>query len=289
MERPTTLEVLQALGEVHAQEPVMPVEDLEDDAIEREWEQIDGVPEDRTFLGLVMTTRGLTFGRFAESLIHGGRKNHHNSNNLSGTRIAPLSLLSNLVAPHHSGSGDEHKSKHHFTRVENRVRNFLHLPRHASVAAGAVGRHELVEKATAGTEIVDQREEEVAVRSDDCVPYVVSRPIPEGKTLRKVVITVVSKDQGWSSYPDDHGTYRNSWTWFELSVGPAQDSGEKWRGELVRNLHAHGEFKEHTIEITDGGLYEKTKSGDVLTVWALSKYPRWKNTVKKATIRYVIE
>jgi hypothetical protein len=27
--------------------------------------------------------------------------------------------------------------------------------------------------------------------------------------LKKVVITVVSKDQGWSSYPDDHGTYRN--------------------------------------------------------------------------------
>jgi hypothetical protein len=139
-----------------------------------------------------------------------------------------------------------------------------------------------------GIEIIDQREEAVNVR-DDCVPYLVSRPIPEGTTLRKVVITVVSKDQGWSSFPSDHGTYRNSWTWFELSVGPSKDSEERWRGEVVRNLHAHDSFKKHTIEIPDGGLYKKAKSGDVLTVWALAKYPGWRNTVKKVKIRYIVE
>jgi hypothetical protein len=106
--------------------------------------------------------------------------------------------------------------------------------------------------------------------------------------LRKVVITIVSKDQGWSSYQADHGTYRNSWTWFELSVGPSKDS-ERWCGEVVRNLHAHDDFKEHTIEIVDGELYEKAESGDVLTVWALARYPGWRNTVKKVTIRYVVE
>jgi hypothetical protein len=158
------------------------------------------------------------------------------------------------------------------------------------MAAGeTVGKRELaVEKAKPGTEITDQREEEVNVR-DDCVPYVVSRPIPEGKTLRKVVITVVSKDQGWSSFPSDHGTYRGSWTWFELSIGSSKDSEEKWRGEVVRNLHARDSFKKHTIEISDGELYEKAKSGDVLTVWALARYPGWRNTVKKVKIRYVVE
>jgi len=134
--------------------------------------------------------------------------------------------------------------------------------------------------------LTDKREEIVGV-SNDSVPYLVSRPIPAGKMLRKVVITVISKDQGWSSYKGDHGTYQNSWTWFELSVG--SESGERWRGEVVRNLHAHGEFKEHTIEITNGELYEKAESGDVLRVWALAKYPGWKNTVKKVKIRYVVE
>ena len=63
---------------------------------------------------------------------------------------------------------------------------------------------------------------------------------------------------------------------------------EKWCGEVVRNLHAHGDFEEHTVEIADGELYEKAKSGDVLTVWALAGYSGWKNTVKEVTIRYVV-
>lgn len=37
--------------------------------------------------------------------------------------------------------------------------------------------------------------------------------------LRKVVFTFKAKDQGWSSYIENHGTYENSWTWFEAMVG----------------------------------------------------------------------
>ena len=176
-------------------------------------------------------------------------------------------------------------------RFGKHICDFLHLPRRPTMKP--VGRHEPlkrprpVARPKPGAELIDQREEVISVR-DDRVPYLVSRPIPEGGTLKKVVITAISKDQGWSSYQADHGTYRNSWTWFELSVGPSKDS-EKWCGEVVRNLHAHEEFKEHTVEIEDGELYEKTKSGDVLTVWALARYPGWRNTVKKITIRYMVE
>ena len=60
-------------------------------------------------------------------------------------------------------------------------------------------------------------------------------------------------------------------------------------GEVVRNIRAHGEFEQHTIEITDGELYEKAESGDVLTVWALARFPGWENTVWRVTIRYVVE
>lgn len=162
------------------------------------------------------------------------------------------------------------------------MRHLLHLSKPESTTA------EVGEKRKPKMEIVDKREEKVQV-SDGSVPYLTSKPIPDGKKLKKVIITVVSKDQGWSSFPDDHGTYNNSWTWFELSAGPPPSgSVERWRGEVVRNLHAHGEFKEHTIEILDKGLYEKAESGDVLAVWACAEFPGWRNTVKKVTIRCVV-
>ena len=162
------------------------------------------------------------------------------------------------------------------------MRQLLRLPEGAPALVDTVEEHK-------SETIIDQREEVLRI-SNERIPYLVSRPIPAGKTLKKVVITVISKDQGWSSYTSDHGTYNNSWTWFELSVGsPSEGSGEKWRGEVVRNLHAHGDFKEHTIKISDEGLYENAESGDVLTVWALAKFMGWKNTVKKVKIRYVVE
>ena len=221
-----------------------------------------------------------------------GHRGRYDSNNQSSSTLG--SSFSVSARLRHSGSGT-HKSngpgRRFGTKVEKYVRSFLHLPRRVLVTTTAEtsrGRETVVEELTPGTEITDQREEDIIVR-DDCVPYVVSRPIPEGKTLRKVVVTVVSKDQGWSTYLGDYGTYRNSWTWFELSIGSlAQGSGEKWRGMVVRNLHAHHDFKEHTIEISDGELYKMAKSGDVLTVWALAKFPGSMNMVKKVTVRYVV-
>jgi hypothetical protein len=72
------------------------------------------------------------------------------------------------------------------------------------------------------------------------------------------------QDQGRSSYSDDRGTHHNSWPRLELPVGPSKDSGEKWRREVARSLHAHDRFKKRTIEISDGGLFKKAKNGDVL-------------------------
>jgi len=171
------------------------------------------------------------------------------------------------------------------------VRNFFRMPKRVfttSTTEMTQGHETIIEEPTPGTEIIDEHEEDIIVR-DDYIPYVVSRQIPEGKSLSKVVVVVVSKDQGWSTYLGDYGTYRNSFTWFELSIGsPARGSEEKWRGFVVRNLLAHHSFKEHTIEITDGELYEKARSGDVLTVWAHAKFSGSANMVKKVTIRYVV-
>ena len=158
-----------------------------------------------------------------------------------------------------------------------------------TTTTGGIRRRDTgAEKHAPGIEILDQREGMVTVR-EGSVPYLISQPIPEGKTLREVVVTVVSKDQGWSKYLEDYGTYRNSYTWFDLSVGPpTKGSGETWRGMVVRNLHAHHSFKEHAIEISDRELYESAKSGDVLTVWASVGFPGWENMVKRVKIRYVV-
>jgi len=284
-ERPAAsdvLETLLALGETYHHEPVVSVDDLDDEAMVEEWEYVEDGPEEGTFVGLSVTL-GLTFRWFTDISAHQERNAHRRDHhNLSGSTLVS-SPLPGFKPPHPSGS-DVHKSGGRRHRFGKHVRNIFHLPRDATEL---VGRRGLFEKPKPGVEIIDRCEEKVTVR-DDRIPYLVSRPIPEGKTLRKVVITVVSKDQGWSSYPADHGTYRNSWTWFELSVGSSKDS-EKWCGEIVRNLHAHDDFKEHTVGTTDGRLYERAKSGDVLTVWALARHPGWKNRVKKVTIRYVVD
>ena len=257
-ERPAASSVLEALldYEDHQRESLTPVGKQDDDTIIEEWEY----PH---------------LGNLSDSV---------------------SSFFTGLKTSHPNGDG-AHKSVGRRRRLGKRVRDLLHLPQQPMTEPAE--RHEplriprLVERPNPagqpkpGVELIDQREENVFVR-DDRIPYLVSRQIPEGKSLKKVVITIVSKDQGWSSYEADHGTYRNSWTWFELSVGPSEDS-EKWCGEVVRNLHAHDEFKEHTVEITDGELYKKAKSGDVLTVWALARHSGWRNRVKKVTIRYVAE
>ena len=244
-----------------------------------------------------MGTEGLKLGWFVVPPTREESREHHNSDNpSSGTLMSP-SPLPGPVPSHQSGSvihRSDSPGRRFGRKVVEHVRSFLRLPTRATATTitttETVGRCEPVPKdPTPGIEIIDHREEEVTVR-DDCVPYVISQPIPEGKTLKKVVITVISKDQGWSDRLDDYGTYRNSLTWFELSIGsPSKDSGEKWRGLVVKNLHAHSGFKEHTIEITDEKLYEKAESGDVLTVWALARFSGWRNTVKKVVIRYIVE
>ena len=237
--------------------------------------------------------QNLIFGRFIVSPTYEEFRKHYNPDNQSsGTLVSspilghPTSPLSESDTLRSGGSGRRLSMK-----VGEYMRSFFHLPKHSSVTitTGAIRRREMIEKPTLGIEMIDQREGMIVVR-DASVPYVVSRPIPEGKALRKVVITVISKDQGWSSYLEDYGTYRNSWTWFELSVGPStKGSREKWRGVVVRNLLAHHNFKEHTIEISDRELYEKAESGDVLTVWALAKFSGSMNMVKKVKVRYVVE
>jgi hypothetical protein len=67
--------------------------------------------------------------------------------------------------------------------------------------------------------------DEVTVRG----VIVVSGPIVEGETLRRVV---VFGDQGRSSCPGHHSTHWNHRSWFRLSVESSKDSG-RWHDETA--------------------------------------------------------
>ena len=125
--------------------------------------------------------------------------------------------------------------------------------------------------------------------------YLSSAPIgiqhlSELHPVRKVVFTITSKDQGWSSSPGSHGTYENSWTWFEAVVRDRiHEPGE---GKIiVRNVHAGQEYKTHVVTWTfdaeddDERIWVRNlKRGQHVDIvlWAL--YPGWENHVASARI-----
>jgi len=66
-------------------------------------------------------------------------------------------------------------------------------------------------------------------RTHDAEPYIslsipgpyarrVQDSVSLGRLLRRLTLITRSRDQGWSSFPADHGTYKNSWTWFDVSI-----------------------------------------------------------------------
>jgi len=118
--------------------------------------------------------------------------------------------------------------------------------------------------------------------------YLTTLPLSEGHfrhPLRQVVITTVSKDQGWSS--DNrryHGTREASWTWFELTLESQETGEEKYRTEIVRNIHAGAEMVEYRRCINDPRLLELAEKGDTLSVWVRAMFPGWVNYVSSVVI-----
>ncbi|KAL9631819.1 MAG: hypothetical protein Q9164_005689 [Protoblastenia rupestris] len=122
-------------------------------------------------------------------------------------------------------------------------------------------------------------------------------------TIRSIVLTFTSIDQGWSSYPEEHGTYEGSWSWFEAGLrsdtrggyGPVvNDHGGDTRGQemdryvrfrLQSNRHAGREPETYKIEFgQESPLLQKMKAGDVIDLLACAQYPGWRNIVHEAGI-----
>ena len=107
--------------------------------------------------------------------------------------------------------------------------------------------------------------------------------------LRKVIVQTRSKDQGWSSYPADHGTHNNSWTWFEIALERRAGENEEWtevvRRKLWSNIHAGRDLAVHVIELQSGDeIVNKATKGDRICIWACASFPGWRNVIDKVEL-----
>ena len=98
-----------------------------------------------------------------------------------------------------------------------------------------------------------------------------------------ITITIDSKDQGWSSYPDEHGQ-RTSHTWGELSLNNMDT-----RHFLYRNIHAGRNFEKQVIVFDANSplineIYELMNTDDCISInlHSRSQYPGWVNYIKEA-------
>ena len=119
-----------------------------------------------------------------------------------------------------------------------------------------------------------------------------SKPLSaeDAKDIRKAIFEFKGQDQGWSSYPADHGTYNNTWTWYEAVVRNTQgEEGqppvEMCRFELQRNRHAGHQPESYRIEIgRDHPLIKGLGEGDVIDLGACAVFPGWLCQVHEAKI-----
>ena len=133
--------------------------------------------------------------------------------------------------------------------------------------------------------------------------------------FRKVIITFCAKDQGWSSFPQHHRTFENSWTWFDLLIEDGTTKKEEAhdyddeegaqgveaeqkadhepsprepciRKQLLQaNRHAGEETERYEISMDKGqGILQTLKVGDRIALVACARYSGWTNYVEKASM-----
>ena len=111
----------------------------------------------------------------------------------------------------------------------------------------------------------------------------------------KVRVVVTSRDQGWSSYPGEHGT-RSSHTWGVLRLLPPTGDAELASVEAYRNIHAGAAWEEHTreLDLSSDLLRElracviaRREATHKLQLRLSARYPGWVNRTNAARIEVV--
>ena len=128
----------------------------------------------------------------------------------------------------------------------------------------------------------------------------------EVDSIARVEAVVTGHDQGWSSYPEDKGTTRNSWTWYSLR---SEENGTV--SDLVdhaaTNLHAVSDAQTHVMEWVRGDdIVKQIRAGQTISIWAHARYasvavpavslfhhcilrfPGWTNHIQYARLRVAL-
>jgi len=111
--------------------------------------------------------------------------------------------------------------------------------------------------------------------------------------VQKILFTIVSHDQGFSSYPQFHESYHNSNTWFEARI---RRNGEMLDGPRIMT-NVHESFKERAHAVLWRSETRGNSKGNETTEWVwqlqvgdavctvpFARYPGWYNTVCCAQI-----
>ena len=132
---------------------------------------------------------------------------------------------------------------------------------------------------------------------DNGPSYMETPPIAGCPTspVRKIIFKLKSHDQGWSDNIALHGTYAQSYTWFDACVIKAGKSVEEPKNRALQdairlqtNVHARKDPTVHTVVWRYDGLdtedaqsrwVRNLKAGDIIAVVPVAVYPGWVNHV----------
>ena len=121
-------------------------------------------------------------------------------------------------------------------------------------------------------------------------PYLSIEVPAECHQVKLIVMECESHDQGWSSYPNDKGTRRNSWTWGDLSVLSSEAVEEFKQDRVYTNLHATDSWEMHRQEYgASDQLVKHLTPGKRLVLSLNAMFPGWVNNVRyaKLTVYFV--
>lgn len=126
---------------------------------------------------------------------------------------------------------------------------------------------------------------------------------PAASPLRKIIFTITSHDQGWSSFPHDHGTYHGGASVFHAEIAHGNDTKTKAkkkarrdlatpiRPRIVQNVHASAAWKTHVVVWERGDAREEVdewlrevKPGRLVRVVAQAADEGWENHVRDVKV-----
>ena len=106
------------------------------------------------------------------------------------------------------------------------------------------------------------------VQRDVCCAAIGPFTEEEVESIVRLEAIIKGHDQGWSSFPEDRGTTRNSWTWYSLRRGEHGDLDDLVE-RVATNLHAISDTQIHTLEWLRGDdVVKKIRAGQTISIWA---------------------